>query len=75
MSDKHKYYPEEKLIDLVQRGIFTWVDYVLHYSEEWHHEYTEYCNQRSMPINNNTALAYIVFREDLLEEAMIDGNA
>ena len=35
----HKYYPEEVLIDLVQRGVFSWVDYVLHYSEEWREDF------------------------------------
>ena len=67
------YFPEETLIELVQRGMMSWVDYVRHYSEEWRREYTEFCAKRHIPINNETALAYITFREDLLEESMKKG--
>lgn len=45
-KSKFKYYPEETLIDLVQRGIFSWVDYVLHYSEEWREEFTTFLSER-----------------------------
>lgn len=72
---KFRYYPEEVLIDYVQRGMFSWVDYVRHYSEEWRREFNEFCAERHMPINNDTALAYITFREDLLEDAMEQGHA
>ena len=41
-KSKFLYYPEEELIDYVQRGIFCWVDYVLHYSEEWREEFTTF---------------------------------
>ena len=72
---KHRYYPEETLIDFVQRGLFSWVDYVKHYSEEWRNEFQEFCTKRHMPMNNSTALAYITYREDLLEDAMTQGLA
>ena len=61
-KSKFEYYPEETLIDLVQRGVFGWVDYVTHYSEEWREEF-------------KNALAYIAFKEDILEEAMEQGLA
>ncbi len=41
-KSKFKYYPEEVLIDLVQRGLFSWVDYVEHYSPEWREEFNEF---------------------------------
>lgn len=72
---KFKYYPEETLIDLVQRGVFSWVDYVLHYSEEWREEFTTFLAERGMEMNNRNALAYIAFKEDILEEAMEEGLA
>lgn len=72
---KFKYYPEETLIDLVQRGVFSWVDYVLHYSEEWREEFTTFLAERGMEMNNRNALAYIAFKEDILEEAMEQGLA
>lgn len=72
-KSKFKYYPEETLIDLVQRGVFSWVDYVLHYSEEWRDEFTTFLAERGMEMNNRNALAYIAFKEDILEEAMEQG--
>lgn len=74
-KSKFKYYPEETLIDLVQRGVFSWVDYVLHYSEEWRDEFTTFLAERGMEMNNRNALAYIAFKEDILEEAMEQGLA
>jgi len=74
-KSKFKYYPEETLIDLVQRGIFSWVDYVLHYSEEWREEVTTFLSERGMDMNNRNALAYIAFKEDIIEEAMEQGFA
>lgn len=74
-KSKFQYYPEEELIYYVQRGIFCWVDYVLHYSEEWREEFTTFIAERGMEMNDNNALAYIAFKEDILEEAMEQGLA
>lgn len=70
----HRYYTEETLIDLVQRGIFSWVDYVTHYSPEWEEEYYSFLREMGFSKSNQTALAYIAFREDLLETQMEEGN-
>lgn len=74
-KDGLRYYPEETLIELVQDGIFDWVDYVIHYSPEWHDEYIDFCRELQVGRSNQTALAYIAFREDRLEEEMERGNA
>lgn len=74
-KSKFKYYPEEVLIDLVQRGLFSWVDYVEHYSPEWREEFNSFLAQRGMSKNNSNALAYIAFKEDILQEAMAQGCA
>lgn len=75
VKSKFKYYPEETLIDLVQRGVFGWVDYVLHYSEEWREEFTTFLEERGMELNDKNALAYIAFKEDIIEEGMAQGLA
>ena len=74
-KSKFEYYPEETLIDLVQRGVFGWVDYVTHYSEEWREEFTSFLAERGMELKDKNALAYIAFKEDILEEAMEQGLA
>lgn len=70
-----KYLPEEELIDRKQNDPdFTWVDYVTHHSAEWEDEYTLFCASRNMPMNDDTALAYITYRQNLEDEAVANGN-
>lgn len=71
----HRYYTEETLIDLVQRGIFSWVDYVTHYSPEWEEDYYDFCREMASAMTNESALAYIAFREDLIQDGMANGLA
>ncbi len=47
---KNKYYPEEVLVEKVQKGEYGWLDYVNHYSEEWQEEYTQYCLNKGLCI-------------------------
>lgn len=51
------------------------MDYVTHYSEEWREEFTSFLAERGMELNDKNALAYIAFKEDILEEAMEQGLA
>ena len=39
---EHQYYPEEVLIEKMERGQYGWLDYVNHFSPEWQEEYTRY---------------------------------
>ena len=38
---EHQYYPEEVLIEKMERGQYGWLDYVNHFSPEWQEEYTQ----------------------------------
>ena len=35
---EHTYYPEEVLIEKMERGEYGWLDYVNHFSAEWQEE-------------------------------------
>lgn len=72
--NEFKYYTEEERIDLVQRGVFSWVDYVEHTSEEVRFEFNDFLWRMGMPKNNRAALAYIAYKEDFVEEAMANGE-
>ena len=39
------YYPEEVLIEKMERGEYGWLDYVNHFSAEWQEELVEYCTR------------------------------
>ena len=52
---KNKYYPEEVLVEKVQKGEYGWLDYVNHYSAEWQEEYTQYCLGNGLSICEESA--------------------
>ena len=64
---KNKYYPEEVLVEKVQKGEYGWLDYVNHYSEEWQEEYTEFCNERNLVVNEESAEDFIEWKGELVE--------
>lgn len=45
---EHQYYPEEVLIEKMERGQYGWLDYVNHFSPEWQEEYTRYCKEHGL---------------------------
>ncbi len=70
-----KYYPEDVLIEKMQEGQFSWLDYVNHYSQDWQEEYAQYCQSMGVEINNQTAEAFVGYKDKQLEEAMVRGDA
>ena len=45
MSEQ-KYYPEDILVEKMENGEYGWLDYVNHYSAEWHTITSTYFQQR-----------------------------
>ena len=39
----NKYYSEDELVEKIQSGEYSWLDYVNHHSEEWQNEYQAWC--------------------------------
>ena len=52
---QHQYYPEEVLIEKMERGEYGWLDYVNHFSAEWQEEYLRYCKENNLTIGDETA--------------------
>ena len=71
----NKYYPEEVLIDKVQRGEYGWLDYVNHHSVEWQEEYTQYCLDNGYCICEESAKQDVGKKDKELEDAMERGDA
>lgn len=68
------YYPEEVLIGKLQSGEFTHKDYVLHYSPQWERQYNEFCEERGLEQNDDSAKAFLDFKEDELMDAIVRGE-
>lgn len=62
-----KYYPEDELVQKVQSGKYGWLDYINHHSPEWQEEYTEFCNERNLVVNEESAEDFIEWKGELVE--------
>ena len=58
-----KYYPEDELVS----GEYGWLDYINHHSPEWQEEYTEFCNERNLVVNEESAEDFIEWKGELVE--------
>ena len=62
-----KYDPEDELVQKVQSGEYGWLDYINHHSPEWQEEYTEFCNERNLVVNEESAEDFIEWKGELDE--------
>ena len=72
---EHQYYPEEVLIEKMERGQYGWLDYVNHFSPEWQEEYTRYCKEHGLMVGNESAAEFAHHQDEQLEAAMESGDA
>lgn len=72
---QQKYYPEEVLVEKIQNGQCGWLDYVNHFSAEWQEEYARYCEEKGLMVGNDSAEAFVRYKDEQLETAMERGDA
>ena len=58
----------------MESGEYGWLDYVNHFSPEWQEEYTDYCNDNGIAINEQSAEAFVHYKNVQLEEAIEKGD-
>ncbi len=69
------YYPEDVLIEKMQRGEIGWLGYVNHFSAEWQKEYEEYCKDNSLTISDETAEQFVHHKSQEFEETLSNVEA
>ena len=72
---QQKYFPEEVLVEKIQNGQYGWLDYVNHFSAEWQEEYARYCEEKGLMVGNDSAEAFVRYKDEQLETAMERGDA
>lgn len=72
---QQKYYPEEVLVEKIQNGQYGWLDYVNHFSAEWQEEYARYCEEKGLMVGDDSAEAFVRYKDEQLETAMELGDA
>ena len=66
---KNKFYPEDILVEKFQSGEYTWLDYVNHHSPGWQEEYTQFCEEKGLVVNDDSAEMFVSHKGDMLEES------
>ena len=72
---QNTYYPEDVLIEKMERGEYGWLDYVNHFSAEWQEELEGYCKAHSLTIDGKAAEQFVHYKSEQLEAAMESGEA
>ena len=72
---EHQYYPEEVLIEKMERGQYGWLDYVNHLSPEWQEEYNRYCKAHGLRVGNYASAECVNYKDEQLDAAMESGDA
>ena len=62
-----KYYPEDVLVEKVQSGEYGWLDYINHYSPEWQEEYTAFCKEKDLIVNEESAEEVVDWKGEQIE--------
>ncbi|MCC8175991.1 MAG: hypothetical protein LIO91_06105 [Bacteroidales bacterium] len=70
-----KYISEEQLIERLQGGMMTKVEFILAYSPEWEEEYKQYCRQRGLGMDEFSAQNFLDYKDDVLEYGITVDNA
>ena len=73
--EQHQYYPEEVLIEKMDRSEYGWLDYVNHFSAEWQEEYARYCEEHDLMVSNESASEFVHYKDEQLEAGMEAGDA
>ena len=70
-----KFYSEDELIQMYQSNEINLVSFIDMHSQEWQNEYLEFCSNRNLEINENSAEAFLDWKAELLNQALENGNA
>ena len=62
-----KYYPEDVLVEKVQSGEYGWLGYIIHHSPEWQEEYTAFCKEKDLIVNEESAEEFVDWKGEQIE--------
>lgn len=70
-----QYNSEEELIELLDAGKITQLDFVTHQSPELSKDFEDYCDDRGIEQDEESAESFLEMRQQIFDEAFVDGNA
>lgn len=63
-----KYYQEDVLVEKFQSGEYGWLDYINHHSPAWQEEYTAFCKERNLVVNEESAEEFVDWKGEQIED-------
>lgn len=67
--------PFEQIVEKMQSGEYTWLEYIMFNSAEWRDDYAAYCIENELRVNNESAKAFADIKEREFDEALKNGRA
>ncbi len=52
---------------LCRKSRYGWLDYINHHSPEWQKEYTAYCMERNLVVNEESAEEFVDWKGEQIE--------
>ena len=54
-------------MEKVQSGEYGWLDYINHHSPEWQEEYTTFCKEKDLIVNEESAEEFVDWKGEQIE--------
>ena len=68
-------YSEIELIEKYQRKEISLVEFIVLHPDGWEADFLDFCERENMDFNEQSASAFLDWKEELFEEALRMGNA
>jgi len=69
-----EYFEEDVLVQKVQSGEMSMLDYVTHHSEQWDHEFQKYCHDHFLDEGlEESAVEFLDWKDKQLQNAHDEG--
>ena len=62
-----KNYPEDVLVAKVQSGEYGWLGYINQNAPEWQEEYTAFCKEKDLIVNEESAEEFVDWKGEQIE--------
>lgn len=71
---KKKYFPEEELIEKIQKSEIGWLGYVTGFSKEWVEEFAAFLQEEGIEASDDSAQRFLERKQQQMEQGLEEGN-
>lgn len=71
---KKNYFPEEELIEKIQKSEIGWLGYVTGFSKEWDEEFAAFLQEEGIEASDDSAQCFLERKQQQMEQGLEEGN-